>query len=59
MVPPSKGTLGTLARRMRVAMQALGWTYSGGTAPEPVRLYFVRGSEKVCVTIEVVEEPRP
>ena len=56
---PDGSTLSTLADRMRTAFYALGWTYSGGTSPEPVRLYFVRGSEKVCLTLEMIEDRQP
>ena len=43
-----------LTDRLRTATYALGWKQSGGMT-EPVRMYFVMGSQKVAITIEQVE----
>lgn len=54
MTTPADSPVPKLTDRLRTAMYALGWRQSGGMT-EPVRLYFVMGSQKVALTIEQVE----
>ena len=54
MTAPADNPVPVLVERLRTAMHALGWRQSGGMT-EPMRLYFVRGTDKVALTIEQVE----